>query len=183
MFRMYRVIFSMRTLRHSHVQRALGPPNLQKKCNLLSMKWLPYVLCPSCAPIPIRLPYSNPPSTGCNLPEWPKDKYQLNLICPKCVRPAIYQKDVALQENPFRWGSFLDGAAEQGKQSIFYRATVECGVENCTLQSLWHLPSSLSQTKEQIKTAVLGAIAETECDGGHSARGGKIIELEEVFEL
>lgn len=146
------------------------------------MDWLqPFVYCPrKHSPdersVPIVLPYSNPPRKGNPRPDWPKDGWQLRLICPQCGRPMLCRK------TSVEWGSFRQKLQDR-KGQAFWRAEVECNRAKCELRAKWHIPDSKHRSETEIASLLLAAIAQEECANGHPLDGANLLSIGTVTEV
>ena len=96
---------------------------------------------------PIQLPYANPPRTGTDQPDWPKEGWQIRIVCHTCKHWYVYQQ-VDVKWRPFQV------PLERQTDLAFWRVELECGRSNCASRTIWHMLTSSTLTGDEVVAAV-----------------------------
>jgi hypothetical protein len=116
--------------------------------------------CPTPSLARIRLPFPDPPQAGANPPAWPKDGWQLRLICRECDHWYIYEK------KDVQWAPYTSPLAEQSNVD-FVCAELECGEPGCTSRTRWHVLDNSQMSESETLEFVLRADPVAVCENGH----------------
>ena len=116
--------------------------------------------CPTPMAARIRLPYPNPPASGESAPEWPKDGWQLRLICGACDHWYVYEK------SDVQWAPYTRPLEEETRFE-FQRASLKCGEPSCDSLTHWHVLDSNQMSEQEMLEFVLRADPVTVCENGH----------------
>jgi hypothetical protein len=109
----------------------------------------------------IRLPYPDPPPVGATPPDWPKQGWQLRLICRDCDHWYIYEKEDVM------WAPFSSPLTEQSGLD-FVCAELECGEPGCDSRTRWHVLDNSQMSEGETLEFVLRADPVVVCEKGHS---------------
>jgi len=116
--------------------------------------------CPTPTAVRIRLPYPNPPRTSENPPEWPREGWQLRLICRECDHWYIYEK------SDVQWAPYSNPLAEQSGLD-FCCAELECAEPGCQSRTRWHVLDNNQMSETELREFVLRADPVVVCENGH----------------
>jgi hypothetical protein len=93
-------------------------------------------------------------------PSWPKDGWQLRLICSACDHWYIYGKD------DVQWMPYTRPLEEESRFDFVY-AELECGEPGCGSRTRWHVLDSNQMSESETVEFVLRADPVTVCENGH----------------
>jgi hypothetical protein len=117
--------------------------------------------CPTPTAARIRLPYPNPPATGANPPDWPKDGFQLRLICRECDHWYIYEK------KDIQWAPYTRPLEEETRVD-FLCVELACAEPGCGSRTRWHVLDNSQMSEIEAFEFVLRADPVAVCENGHS---------------
>jgi hypothetical protein len=116
--------------------------------------------CPTPSAARIRLPFANPPATGADAPDWPREGWQLRLICRECDHWYIYDK------KDIQWAPYTRPLEEETRVD-FLGVELECGEPGCGSRTRWHVLDNSQMSETEAYEFVLRADPVAVCENGH----------------